>query len=92
MIFIIKKLKKQIIRVAIHIMLNFNINFIAKKDYINDNNVNANNNNSDALKVKSLLISHKRKVFAIRSIQLKSLLKTHIETFNKFIIIKKNQC
>ncbi len=71
-------------------MLNFNIHFIAKKNYINDNNVNANNNNSDALKVKLLLISHKRKVFAICSIQLKSLSKTHIETFNKFIIIKKN--
>jgi len=49
-------------------MLNFNINFIAKKDYTNNNNFNENNNNSDALKVKSLLISHKRKVFATRSI------------------------
>jgi hypothetical protein len=70
-------------------MLNFNTNFIAKKDYINDNNVDANNNNSDALKVKSLLTSHKRKAFAIRSIQLKFLSKTHIEAFNKFNTIKK---
>ncbi len=56
------------IRVAIYIMLNSNINFIAKKDYINDNNVDANNNNSNALKVKSLLTLRKRKAFAIRSI------------------------
>ncbi len=35
-------------------MLNFNANFIAKKDYTNDSNVDANNNNNDALKVKSL--------------------------------------
>ncbi len=42
------------IKVAIHIMLNFNANFIAKKDYTNDSNVDANNNNNDALKVKSL--------------------------------------
>jgi len=47
-------------------MLNFNANLIAKKDYINDNNVDANNNNNDALKIKSLLISHKRKAFATR--------------------------
>jgi hypothetical protein len=73
-------------------MLNSNINFIAKKDYINNNNINASNNNSDALKVKLLLISHKRKAFAIRFIQLKSLLKTHIEVFNKSITIKKNKC
>jgi len=56
------------IRVVIYIMLNSNINFIAKKDYINDNNVDANNNNSNALKVKSLLTSRKRKAFATRSI------------------------
>jgi len=49
-------------------MLNFDSNFIVKKDYINDNNVNANNNNNDALKVKSLLTLHKRKAFATRSI------------------------
>ena len=49
-------------------MLNSNTNLIAKKDYINDNNVDANNNNNDALKIKSLLISHKRKAFATRSI------------------------
>jgi len=49
-------------------MLNFDINFIAKKNYINNNNVDANNNNSDALKVKSLLTSYKRKAFATRSI------------------------
>ncbi len=49
-------------------MLNSNANLIAKKDYINDNNVDANNNNSDALKVKLLLTSHKRKAFATRSI------------------------
>jgi hypothetical protein len=73
-------------------VLNSNVNFIAKKDYINNNNVNANNNNNDALKVKSLLISHKRKTFATRFIQLKFLLKTHIEVFNKFITIKKDKC
>jgi len=56
------------IRVVIYIMLNSNANLIAKKDYINDNNVDANNNNSDALKVKLLLTSHKRKAFATRSI------------------------
>jgi len=72
-------------------MLNSNANLIAKKDYINDNNVNANNNNSDALKVKSLLTSRKRKAFATRSIQSKSLLKTHIEASNKSITIKKNK-
>ena len=49
-------------------MLNSNINFIAKKKYINDNNINANNNNSNALKIKLFLISHKKKAFAIRSI------------------------
>ena len=49
-------------------MLNFDINFIAKKDYTNNNNVNANNNNSDALKVKLLSILCKRKAFATRSI------------------------
>jgi hypothetical protein len=79
------------IRVVIYIMLNSNINLIAKKDYINDNNVDANNNNSDALKVKSLLTSRKRKAFATRSIQLKSLLKTYIEASNKSITIKKNK-
>jgi len=72
-------------------MLNSNINLIAKKDYINDNNVDANNNSSDALKVKSLLTSRKRKAFATRSIQSKSLLKTYIEASNKFITIKKNK-
>jgi len=56
------------IKVAIHIMLNFDINLIAKKNYTNDNNVDANNNNSDALKVKSLLTLRKRKVFATRFI------------------------
>ena len=80
------------IKVAIHIMLNFDINLIAKKNYTNDNNVDANNNNSDALKFKSFLTSHKRKVFATRFIQLKFLLKTHIEAFNKSIIIKKDKC
>ncbi len=80
------------LKVAIYIMLNSNVDLIAKKDYTNDNNVNANNNNSDALKVKSLLTSHKRKAFATRSIQSKSLLKTHIEAFNKFITIKKDKC
>ncbi len=49
-------------------MLNFDINLIAKKNYTNDNNVDANNNNSDALKVKSLLTLRKRKVFATRFI------------------------
>ena len=73
-------------------MLNFDANFIAKKDYTNDNNVNANNNNSDALKVKSLLTLHKRKAFATRSIQLKFLSKAHIEAFNKSITIKKDEC
>ncbi len=80
------------IKVAIHIMLNSNINFIAKKDYINNNNIDANNNNSDALKIKSLSTSHKRKTFATRSIQSKSLLKTYIEAFNKSITIKKDKC
>jgi len=80
------------IKVAIHIMLNFDANFIAKKDYTNDNNVNANNNNSDALKVKSFLTSHKRKAFTTRSIQSKFLSKTYIEAFNKSITIKKNEC
>ena len=73
-------------------MLNLNVNLIAKKDYTNDNNVDANNNNNDALKVKSLLTLRKRKAFAIRSIQLKFLSKTHIEAFNKSIIIKKDKC
>ena len=54
------------IRVAIHIVLNFDIDLIAKKDYTNDNNVDANNDNSDALKVKSLSTSRKRKAFADR--------------------------
>ena len=49
-------------------MLNSNVNFIAKKDYTNDNNVDANNNNSDALKFKSFLTSHKRKTFTTRFI------------------------
>jgi hypothetical protein len=49
-------------------MLNFNTSFIAKKNYTNNNNVDANNNNNDALKVKLLLTSHKRKAFATRSI------------------------
>ncbi len=68
MIFIVEKSKKQMIKIAIYIMLNFNINFIAKKNYINDNNVDANNSNNDALKFKSLLTLRKRKTFAIRSI------------------------
>jgi len=72
-------------------MLNSNANFIAKKDYTNDNNIDANNNNSNALKVKLFLTSHKKKAFATRSIQSKSLLKTHIEIFNKFITIKKDK-
>jgi len=46
-------------------MLNFDINFIAKKNHINDNNVNANNNNSDALKIKLFSTSHKRKASII---------------------------
>jgi len=79
------------IKVAIHIMLNFNANFIAKKDYTNDSNVDANNNNNDALKVKSLWTSRKRKAFATRFIQSKSLSKTHIETSNKSITIKKDK-
>ena len=52
-------------------MLNSNKNFIAKKNYINNNNINninANNNNNNILKVKLLLILYKRKVFAIRFI------------------------
>ena len=73
-------------------MLNFNANLIAKKDYINDNNVDANNNNNNALKVKLLSTSHKRKAFAIRFIQLKFLSKTYIEAFNKSITIKKDKC
>jgi len=73
-------------------MLNSNANFIAKKNYINNNNVDANNNNNDALKVKSFLISRKRKAFATRSIQLKFLSKTHIEASNKSITIKKDKC
>ncbi len=73
-------------------MLNFDANLIAKKDYTNDNNVDANNDNSDALKVKSLSTSRKRKAFATRSIQSKSLSKTHIEAFNKSITIKKDKC
>ncbi len=73
-------------------MLNFDANFIAKEDYINDNNVDANNNNNDALKVKSLSTSHKRKASIIRSIQSKFLLKAHIEASNKFITIKKDEC
>jgi len=68
LIFIVEKSKKQMIKIAIYIMLNFNINFIAKKNYINDNNVDANNSNNDALKFKSLLTLRKRKTFAIRSI------------------------
>ncbi len=73
-------------------MLNFDAIFIAKKDYTNNNNVNANNNNNNALKIKSLLTLRKRKAFATRFIQLKSLLKTHIEAFNKSITIKKDKC
>jgi len=73
-------------------MLNSNANFIAKKNYINDNNVNANNNNSDVLEVKSLSTLRKKKAFAIRSIQSKFLSKTHIEAFNKSITIKKKKC
>ncbi len=46
-------------------MLNFNINFIAKKDYTNNNNAHTNNSNSNTLKIKSLLTSHKRKTFVI---------------------------
>jgi hypothetical protein len=72
-------------------MLNFNINFIVKKDYTNDNNVNIDNNNNDALKVKSLLTLHKRKAFATRFIQLNFLVKTYIEAFNKSITIKKDK-
>ena len=72
-------------------MLNSNINFIVEKEYTNDSNIDANNNNSDALKVKSLSTSRKRKAFATRSIQLKYLLKTYIKVFNKFIIIKKDK-
>ena len=49
-------------------MLNSNINFIVKKDYINNNNVNVNNNNNNTLKIKSLLTSHKRKTFTTRFI------------------------
>jgi hypothetical protein len=44
------------------------------------------------LKVKSLLILRKRNFFATRFIQLKSLLKTYIEVFNKSITIKKDKC
>jgi len=73
-------------------MLNSNANLIAKKDYINDSNININNNNSNILKVKSLLTSHKRKAFATRFIQSKFLSKTHIEAFNKSITIKKDKC
>jgi hypothetical protein len=73
-------------------MLNSSNNFITKKDYTNDNNVDANNNNNNALKIKSLLTLRKRKIFAICFIQLKSLLKTYIKAFNKFITIKKDKC
>ncbi len=73
-------------------MLNSNANLILKKEHTNDSNVNANNDNSDALKVKSLSILRKRKAFATRSIQSKSLSKTHIKAFNKFITIKKDKC
>jgi hypothetical protein len=73
-------------------MLNFNANFIAKKDYTNNNNVDANNSNSNALKIKLLSTLRKRKAFATRFIQLKSLLKTYIKVFNKSITIKKDKC
>ncbi len=73
-------------------MLNSNINFIVEKNYTNDSNVDLNNNNSNALKVKLLLTLHKRKAFATHSIQSKFLSKTYIETSNKFIIIKKDKC
>ncbi len=92
MTFIVEKSKRQMIKVAIHIMLNFNINFIAKKDYTNNNNVDANNDNNDALKIKSLLTSRKRKAFATRSIQSKFLSKAYIEASNKSIMIKKDKC
>jgi hypothetical protein len=73
-------------------MLNSNINLIIKKDYINDSNIDVDNNNNNVLKVKLLSTSRKRKAFAIRSIQLKSLLKTYIKVFNKSITIKKDKC
>ncbi len=72
-------------------MENFDINLIAKKDYINNNNINANNNNSNALKIKSFLTLCKRKTFATCSIQSIFLSKIYIEAFNKSIIIKKNK-
>ncbi len=72
-------------------MLNSNTNFIAKKYYTNNNNIDANNSNSNALKVKLFLTSHKRKAFATCSIQLKFLLKMYIEAFNKSITIKKDK-
>ncbi len=73
-------------------MLNSNTNFIAKKNYINNNNIDANNSNSNTLKVKLLSTLHKRKAFVTRFIQLKFLLKTHIKAFNKSITIKKDKC
>jgi hypothetical protein len=73
-------------------MLNSNTNFIAKKNYINNNNIDANNSNSNTLKVKLLSILHKRKAFVTRFIQLKFLLKTHIKAFNKSITTKKDKC
>jgi len=73
-------------------MLNSSTNFIAKKNYTNNSNININNNNNNRLKVKLFLTSRKRKNFATYFIQLKSLSKTYIEAFNKFITIKKNKC
>jgi len=73
-------------------MLNSNTNFIAKKNYINNNNIDANNSNSNTLKVKLLSILHKRKAFVTRFIQLKFLLKTYIKAFNKSITTKKDKC
>ena len=49
-------------------MLNFDINFIVKKDYINNNNIKASNSNSNALKVKLLSTLRKRKASTTRSI------------------------
>ncbi len=72
-------------------ILNSSTNLNAKKDNYSDNNFDANNNNDSALDIKLLSTSRKRKAFTIVSIQQKSLSKTYIEAFNKFITIKKDK-
>jgi len=73
------------------LILNSSTNLNAKKDNYSDNNFDANNNNDSALDIKLLSTSRKRKAFTIVSIQQKSLSKTYIEAFNKFITIKKDK-